>query len=545
MRTPTRLFFVLALLSLSFLPAGCGGGGGGEETPEVDYTVTLVAGIPGAGTVTGGGMYTAGSTATIIATPNPGFLLSQFTIDAVAVTANPLQRNFNRDVTVNAVFRAGPRAWTWVSGPAYENHAGVYGTPEVANPANQPGARGKAAVWCDDGGNFWVNGGYGRPAPAGSTYYGDMWKYDASLGQWAWMAGPLPSSSKIAPLFTTLGVPDEAAYPGWREWATSITSGSDLWLFGGRGMAVGGSGHLNDLWRFHRGSGEWEWVSGSKLANQMGVYGEVGAPASTNAPGGRFLAAGMADPSGKLWIFGGDGWDEVTQPHWLNDLWRYDPASGKWTWMSGQKAWALVGVYGTRGVADAANFPGARWGACGTATPDGLLWVFGGYGYDGSTAFPRYLADLWSFDPGTGMWTWVAGPDKGEQKPAVYGARGVPAASNLPSSRCQAALWADAYGALWLYGGEGYDPSGGNGPLSDLWRFDPATGYWAWMGGSQFLAIGYNYGPQGVAGTSYTPGYRYYMPMAPLPGTAEMWVFGGYLGGWFYLSDLWLGTVAP
>src|SRR5690606_32894281 len=54
-----------------------------------------------------------------------------------------------------------------------------------------------------------------------------------------------------------------------------------------------------------------------------------------------------------------------------------------------------------------------------------------------------------------------------------------------PGARLNAASWPDPQGYLWLFGGEGYDVSNQYGYLNDLWRYNPATGLWAWFGGSQ------------------------------------------------------------
>ena len=69
----------------------------------------------------------------------------------------------------------------------------------------------------------------------------------------------------------------------------------------------------------------------------------------------------------------------------LNDLWRYDPETNQWTWVSGSNTRNQVGVYGTKGVPDAANVPGARSDSISWTDSTGNLWLFGGDGYD-STA---------------------------------------------------------------------------------------------------------------------------------------------------------------
>ena len=77
----------------------------------------------------------------------------------------------------------------------------------------------------------------------------------------------------------------------------------------------------------------------------------------------------------------GLGYGSSTTSGWLNDLWRYDPATNQWTWMSGSNTTGQTGVYGTKGVPDAANVPGARDASISWTDSYGNMWLFGGYGY--------------------------------------------------------------------------------------------------------------------------------------------------------------------
>ena len=68
-------------------------------------------------------------------------------------------------------------------------------------------------------------------------------------------------------------------------------------------------------------------------------------------------AISWTDPSGDLWLFGGTT-DAASSGRRLNDLWRWDGTN--WTWVSGSDGVDQLGTYGTRGVAELANVPGAR-----------------------------------------------------------------------------------------------------------------------------------------------------------------------------------------
>src|SRR4051812_9181502 len=95
--------------------------------------------------------------------------------------------------------------------------------------------------------------------------------------------------------------------------------------------------------------------------------------------------------------------------------------AGEWTWISGSQFTSQRGTYGTKGVADPANTPGARGVPSSWSDGAGNLWLFGGEGLDSAGAYAS-LNDLWKFD---GLaWTWVSGSDHAVQ-PGVYGTRGV------------------------------------------------------------------------------------------------------------------------
>jgi N-acetylneuraminic acid mutarotase len=108
----------------------------------------------------------------------------------------------------------------------------------------------------------------------------------------------------------------------------------------------------------------------------------------------------------------------------------------------------------------------------------GNLWLFGGLGYDSTSAF-GVLNDLWKFDPALGAngeWAWMGGSNavgsNGGQS-GVYGTLGTEASTNAPGGRDNAVSWSDASGNLWLFGGLGYDSTGIEGDLNDLWKYQP------------------------------------------------------------------------
>ncbi len=361
------------------------------------------------------------------------------------------------------------------------------------------------------------------------------------FGQWTWEGGL--NSINASGVYGTQGAASASNLPGARYDSSSWTSSSGtFWLFGGAGYdSTGGTGDLNDLWQYSPSTGQWIWVGGGNADNASGVYGTLGTAAAGNVPGGRYSASPWIDSSGNLWLFGGYGYDSTGGVGRLNDLWQYSPSTGLWTWLSGGEADNASGVYGTLGTAAAGNAPGARYSASSWIDSSGNLWLFGGVGY-ASTGAPGSLNDLWRYTPSTRLWTWVSGGNAADAA-GVYGAQGSAAASNQPGARQAANSWIDSSGNLWLFGGYGYDSTGGAGYLNDLWQYSPSTGLWTWVGGGNADNASGIYGTQGTAAAGNMPGARY-SGSSWVDSSGNVWLFGGYgygsTGALGALNDLWL-----
>ena len=180
----------------------------------------------------------------------------------------------------------------------------------------------------------------------------------------------------------------------------------------------------------------------------------------------------------------------------------------------------------------------------------GILFVF-------LNAFAGIASTAGAQTTAPNEWTWMGG-SKTETTlngpPGVYGTLGTPAASNIPGARDSAAIWTDRSGNFWLFGGLGADANGNSGALNDLWKFQPSTQEWTWMGGSSTLPASCAgstsipcgqpgvYGTLGSASAANIPGGRtaasYWTD-----SQGNFWLFAGYgfdadqnLGE---LNDLW------
>src|SRR5437867_2380695 len=170
----------------------------------------------------------------------------------------------------------------------------------------------------------------------------------------------------------------------------------------------------------------------------------------------------------------------------LNDLWKFDPVAGQWTWVSGSNLANQNGVYGTQGISNATtnaaatNVPGSRWGSMGWVNPDGNLFLFGGFGYGSQGSQPTgFLNDVWEYQLSTGEWIWWKGSVDADQ-PGTYITSPVNFfqlnyTNNAVGARRGAAHWGpNPFGYVYLFGGEGYAGAGGPyGELNDVWRYLP------------------------------------------------------------------------
>jgi len=147
--------------------------------------------------------------------------------------------------------------------------AGVYGTLGTPAAGNIPGGRDGANGWTDSGGNLWLFGGQGLDASDNWSFLNDLWEFNPSTSEWAWMGGSstgyyMPNTANILDgggygqpgVWGTLGVPAAGNIPGGSWYATSWTDrGGNFWLFGGYDFGADGNyGGMNALWEYQPSS---------------------------------------------------------------------------------------------------------------------------------------------------------------------------------------------------------------------------------------------------------------------------------------------------
>jgi len=230
-------------------------------------------------------------------------------------------------------------------------------------------------------------------------------------------------------------------------------------------------------------------VGGSAPSNRFGIYGTLGVASSNNLPGPRNKASvAYNKTNGKVYLYGGEGYDAFGSWGGLNDLWNFDTLTGNWTWVSGSNT--------INAALSAGVNPGAREGA--TLWVDhttGFVYLFGGYTY--GAGFINYPSNL-SGQQGPGsntttqyndLWLWNGIIWSNLKSPGASLSMGVGAphafaAGNYPSAR----YWSQGVfynSKLYLYAGFGNDDgtNGGTGILGDMWVWDIGLGQWAYDSG--------------------------------------------------------------
>jgi len=133
-----------------------------------------------------------------------------------------------------------PNEWTWMGGSSTEpaqgsGYAGVYGLS-----GSLPGSRSGASSWTDREGNLWLFGGNGFDSKGVEGYLNDLWEFQPSIDEWAWIGGSdtVPAANGGQPgVYGKLGTPAVGNVPGSRSGASSWTDGNGkLWLFGPLGI---------------------------------------------------------------------------------------------------------------------------------------------------------------------------------------------------------------------------------------------------------------------------------------------------------------------
>ena len=125
-----------------------------QEAAPVEYTITTDVNPAGAGTVTGGGTYPAGTEVTLTATANTGYIFSHW---SDGLTTNPRTITVNGDANYTAYFITGGGGTTYTVTVVSENPllgsvsgGGTYASGSVIQISATPSPNARFVSW-DDG----------------------------------------------------------------------------------------------------------------------------------------------------------------------------------------------------------------------------------------------------------------------------------------------------------------------------------------------------------------------------------------------------------
>ncbi len=332
--------------------------------------------------------------------------------------------------------------WTWMKGLGILGYAGSFGVLGVPSPTNNPPSLSHGIdSWVDSQGNFWMFGGLVYNGVTSS----DLWKYDVSTNEWTWMG-------RGQGIYGVQGLPSSANSPGRRNECSSSWSDNfgNLWLWGGYS--------INDLWRYNSATNIWTWMKGDSLPNQIGIYGNIGIEDSSNSPGGRSSYSHWIDSIGNFWLFAGNDFSSAFVA--FNDLWKYNPITNNWTWISGSNLANMAGAYGDKCISSNSSVPSARFENRSAWKEQGNFWSWGGF--DATVGF--FYNDLWKYCVNSNQWIWISG-DSIPNQTASWGTLGVSSPTSKPDGRGGSLGWSDN-NSLYLFGG-----LNNHGIYNDLWKF--------------------------------------------------------------------------
>jgi len=302
--------------------------------------------------------------------------------------------------------------------------------------------------------------------------YNDLWKYDISLKQWAWIGGynTYQFNGNAGPI----GVESQDYFPSLRIYSAPITAPDGrIYIYGGNAPNSNEHSNRYDLWRYNPANNAWTLLY--KPSNETQNIGQPGIEDSNNRPG---ILLGFTSwyYDNCLWFFGGNQEMITGTDTYQKKTWKYNLLTQKWACMKNPDS--VDAVYGQQLVGDINNTPPYLIFMSNAVVYNNEAYFLGGFEPGGNTATydKGYHNSLWKYNMLTNNWIWVKG-EKLTQHPGFYGKMNVERSENLPFSRCFSFLWLDNT-KLNLFAGE-YDQVCG----MDFWDFNLATNNYCWVDG--------------------------------------------------------------
>ena len=154
-----------------------------------------------------------------------------------------------------------------------------FGTKGVFNNTNTPGKRSQSITFVDNQGNLYLLGGnnLGNSQPA--TPLTDLWKFDVTLQQWAWIGGNNNSTGNGGN-YGPIGVESNLFFPSSRRLLNPVLSTDGMiYIYGGEYH----NSDRYDLWKYNPNNNAWTLLY--YPSNNSQSIGNIGVEDINNKPG--------------------------------------------------------------------------------------------------------------------------------------------------------------------------------------------------------------------------------------------------------------------
>ena len=354
-----------------------------------------------------------------------------------------------------------------------------FGTKGIFNNTNTPGKRSRSITFTDNTGNLYLMGGTYIGYSTISVEYNDLWKYDISLQQWAWIGGYNTHTPGINGNYGTVGIESQNYFPSSRiELSPIVSNDGMVYIYGGFAPTFDGDTRY-DLWKYNPTNNSWTLLFKPTNNSQNIVQLEV---EDTNNRPGSLINYTSWFYGNSLWYFGGISRSTTDVDAAQKKIWKFNLTTQKWSCLKNPTA--TDAVYGQQNISNASNTPPSLLYMSNSVVHNDAAYFFGGYELGGNTSTElnrEFHNSLWKYNMLTNEWTWLKGKQL-TKHPGFYGKKGVERTENLPSSRLHSFLWFD--NDMNLFGGESYH-GGGSFELSsqEFWKFDISTNNFTWTDG--------------------------------------------------------------
>ncbi len=407
--------------------------------------------------------------------------------------------------------------FTYRKGWFFHDFKGYNKGLNIESYRNTPGALRSASIWSSVNKTLYKFGG----ADASGSAKNDLWKFNITTNNWIKISDGTADGSGS---FGIKGVENASNVPPALVYTTTWTDqAGNLYFFGGKTSVSYTASEYNTIWKYNISTNMWSWIGGSDQPNINGVYNAMGQENALNTPSARYGSCSFKDQQGNIFIYGGYH-QTPTMNYYYNDLWKFNPVNGQWTWMKGSQT-STENIAAAVGIENSNNLPGTLSSYLNNPMPNnwtdknGNFWIQVNY-------------YMWKYTPSSNAWTLmkINGTPPISQPP-VYGTLNVESPQNFPGFRSSSACWTGNDGNFYLYNGS-LRPTSTYG--IDLWKFNTTTNNWVYIkgpgvtsGGSSDSFISYEK-LAGLVEDENTPGGTGKFGAQWNDSEGNLWVYGIY-----------------